>query len=76
MILETDRLFLRKMDQTDFEALYAVLADSDIMQHYPYSFDDDRVRNWIERNMERYQTDGLATAASPCRISTVRCCRR
>lgn len=31
MILETKRLFLREMTPDDFDALYAVLADSDIM---------------------------------------------
>jgi len=59
MILETERLILREMDQNDFHALYAVLADSDIMEHYPYTFDETRVRNWIVRNMERYQKDGF-----------------
>ncbi len=34
VILETKRLFLREMNAEDFEALYAVLADPDIMQHY------------------------------------------
>ena len=59
MILETDRLILREMDHNDFDALYAVLADSDIMQHYPYTFDETRVRNWIDRNRARYQKDGF-----------------
>ena len=59
MILETERLILREMDQNDFNSLYAVLADSDIMEHYPYTFDEVRVRNWISRNMERYQKDGF-----------------
>ena len=58
-ILETGRLMLREMTPDDFDALYAVLADSDIMQHYPYTFDEARVRGWIERNMERYQKDGF-----------------
>ena len=35
MQLETERLVLREMTLKDFDALYAVLADSDIMQHYP-----------------------------------------
>lgn len=47
MELTTKRLFLRKMVPEDFDALYEVLADSDIMQHYPYTFDEERVRNWI-----------------------------
>jgi RimJ/RimL family protein N-acetyltransferase len=58
-ILETERLFLREMNMDDFDALYAVLADRDIMQHYPYTFDEDRVRDWIKRNMKRYKDNGF-----------------
>ena len=47
MTLETERLYLREMTNDDYDALYAVLADSNIMQHYPYSFDESRVRSWI-----------------------------
>ena len=59
MVIETDRLYLREMTDEDFHALYKVLADSDIMQHYPYMFDEKRVRNWIERNTERYRIFGF-----------------
>ena len=59
MIIETERLFLREMKESDFDALYKVLADSDIMQHYPYTFDESRVRNWIQRNIERYRIFGF-----------------
>ena len=59
MIIETERLFLREMKESDFDALYKVLADSDIMQHYPYAFDENRVRNWIQRNIERYRIFGF-----------------
>ena len=59
MIIETERLYLREMTEDDFEALNKVLADSDIMQHYPYAFDEARVRNWIQRNMERYRIFGF-----------------
>lgn len=58
-ILETKRRFLREMNTDDYEALYAVLSDSTIMQHYPYSFDEKRVRDWILRNMNRYMEDGF-----------------
>ena len=40
MRIETERLYLREMTAADYEALYAVLADSDIVQHYPYRFDE------------------------------------
>ena len=59
MILETERLFLREMCPQDYPALYAVLADADIMQHYPYTFDEARVRGWIQKNMERYRIFGF-----------------
>ena len=58
-MIKTDRLFLREMNENDFDALYAVLADSDIMQHYPYTFDEARVKGWISRNIERYQIFGF-----------------
>lgn len=59
MKLETERLYLREMTPDDFDALYAVLADSDIMQHYPYTFDEARVQNWINKNIERYRVFGF-----------------
>lgn len=58
-ILETERLFLREMTAEDFDALYRVLGDSDIMQHYPYTFDEARVRRWIDKNRERYAELGF-----------------
>lgn len=59
MRIETKRLFLREMTPEDFNALYTVLADSDIMQHYPYTFDEARVKNWINKNAERYRVFGF-----------------
>lgn len=57
--IETERLFLRKMTTADYDALHAVLADKEIMGHYPYDFDEARVRDWIERNINRYKEDGF-----------------
>ncbi|HEY8420683.1 MAG TPA: GNAT family N-acetyltransferase, partial [Thermoclostridium sp.] len=59
MITETGRLILREMTENDFDALYAVLADTDNMKYYPHSFDESKVRNWIKRNMERYRIFGF-----------------
>ncbi len=59
MVIETERLILREMTEKDFCALYKVLADQDIMRHYPYVFDENRVRNWILRNIERYRVFGF-----------------
>lgn len=59
MIIKTERLILREMTQNDFDPLYRVLADSDIMRHYPYTFDEKRVKGWIEKNIERYRIFGF-----------------
>ena len=44
MMIETSRLILREMNMDDYDALYEVLADSDIMLHYPYTSDKKRVQ--------------------------------
>lgn len=59
MILETKRLILRELTENDFSDLFEVLSDSDVTAHYPYTFDEKRVKGWIERNIERYKTDGF-----------------
>ena len=67
--IETERLFLREMVEDDFEALRRVLGDRDIMRHYPYEFDDARIRSWITRNRERYSVFGFGLWAV-CRKDT------
>jgi len=59
IIIETERLILREMTEADFDALYKVLADRSTMQYYPYSFDEERVRGWIDRNIGRYRVFGF-----------------
>ena len=59
MLIETERLLLREMTEEDFHALYKVLADPNIMQHYSYVFDENMVKNWILRNIERYRVFGF-----------------
>ena len=59
MQIETKRLILREMNTDDYRALHSVLIDSDIMQHYPYTFDEKRIRNWIDKNIERYRIFGF-----------------
>lgn len=59
MITEKERLFLRELTKDYFSALYSVLADSDIMQHYLYTFDKTRIMNWIDKSIERYNIFGF-----------------
>ncbi len=59
MILETKRLLLREMRPDDFQAMFQVLGDPQTMWHYPYTPDGQHVRDWIERNINRYMKDGF-----------------
>ncbi len=40
-------------------SVHYILADSDITQHYPYTFDKTRVMNWIDKSIERYNIFGF-----------------
>ncbi len=59
LILKTERLFLRAMTPDDYQALFQVLGDPETMWHYPYTLDGQHVRDWIERNRNRYRKDGF-----------------
>ena len=59
MVFETKRLLLREMNPDDFRALFTVLGDPETTRYYPHTFDGQRVRDWIERNLNRYRKDGF-----------------
>ena len=58
-MIETDRPVLRKMTHGGFDALCAVFSDVEAMRHYPVPFVRDRVRGWIEWNLENYSRYGF-----------------
>jgi len=43
----------------EHEAMFRVLGDPQTMRHYPYTFDGQHVRDWIERNRNRYRVNGF-----------------
>lgn len=59
MILETERLYLREMEQTDYAALCRILQDEDTMYAYEGAFRDDEVQEWLDRQIARYQKWGF-----------------
>ena len=59
MILETERLDLREMEQTDFEALCRILQDEATMYAYEGAFNNDEVHEWLDRQIARYQKWGF-----------------
>lgn len=55
MILETERLYLRKMNQADFNSLCNILQDEETMYAYEGAFNDHEVQEWLDRQISRYQ---------------------
>ena len=55
MVLETDRLYLREMNQNDFHSLCKILQDEDTMYAYEGAFSNEEVQEWLDRQISRYQ---------------------
>lgn len=58
-ILETKRLYLRQMDQGDFQALCRILQDDEVMYAYEGAFDEREVQEWLDRQIARYKAWGF-----------------
>lgn len=59
MILETERLYLREMEQSDFEDLCKILKDEETMAAYEGAFHDAEVQEWLDKQLSRYQKYGF-----------------
>ncbi len=59
MILQTKRLYLREINQGDFAALCEILQDKTVMYAYEHAFDDAEVQEWLDKQLQRYKTDGF-----------------
>ena len=59
MILETERLALRELNQADFAALRAILQDEAVMYAYEHAFTNREVQAWLDRQRDRYAKDGF-----------------
>jgi len=59
IILETDRLYLREFVENDFIDLCEILQDKNVMYAYEHSFSEEEVKNWYNKNIERYNENGF-----------------
>lgn len=55
VVLETERLMLRRMAPEDFGALRLIHEDAEPMWVYGGVFDEEGTRAWIQRNLDRYR---------------------
>ena len=60
MILETERLVLRKLEQSDFREACKLLQDPEVMYAYEGAFSDQEVQVWLDKMFRRYEHDGFA----------------
>lgn len=59
MILETQRLYLREMNQSDFGALSKILQDEETMYAYNGAFSDEETQGWLDNQIARYKKYGF-----------------
>ena len=76
MILETERLALRELDQSDFAALRAILQDEQVMYAYEHAFTNREVQAWLDRQRDRYAKDGFGLWAMVEKATGEMLCRR
>ena len=58
-ILTTKRLILRELTPGDYDALCVMLRDKDVMYAYEHAFSAEEAREWLNRQLDRYKTDGF-----------------
>ena len=59
MIVETERLYMRELSQSDFEALSKILQDEETMHAYNGAFNNDETQEWLDRQIARYKRYGF-----------------
>ena len=59
MIFETERLYLRKITQDDLADLAEILQNPNVMYAYEHDFSDNDVQVWLNRQIERYNKNGV-----------------
>jgi ribosomal-protein-alanine N-acetyltransferase len=57
--LETQRLLLRELEEGDLPGLRAILQDAETMYAYEHAFSEREVRQWLERQQQRYREEGF-----------------
>jgi [ribosomal protein S5]-alanine N-acetyltransferase len=59
LILETQRLYLRKFTLEDTDDLLLLFEDPVAMQYFPSTRNREETREWIQAMLNRYETDGM-----------------
>ena len=68
-VLETPRLWLRRMAPDDLEPLFKVFGDAETMRFYPAPFGQDHMKAWIDWNLCNYEEHGYGLWAVVLKVS-------
>lgn len=58
-ILETERLYLRELDNDDIDNLKTILQDAETMYAYEHAFSDEETEQWLNNQLRRYSEYGM-----------------
>ena len=59
-MITTERLALRRLTHDDFADIRRIHSDPDVMWVYGGVFSEDKTREFIQRNLDRYEKHGVA----------------
>ena len=62
-MLETGRLYLRKIGTQDFLPIKRILKDKDVMYAWEHPFSDEEAEDFINNILTRYDKDGVSYLA-------------
>jgi RimJ/RimL family protein N-acetyltransferase len=63
IVIETDRLFLRHLKDTDLNDMLEILSDPETMAYFPRTRNRTETEEWIERNLISYEENGFGLYA-------------
>lgn len=59
-MIETERLIIREMTQSDYGALCGILCDEEVMRAaYESAFTPEEAQSWLNRHLKRYEQYGF-----------------
>ncbi|MGL4672468.1 GNAT family N-acetyltransferase [Cetobacterium sp.] len=59
-IIESERLKFRKIIDEDFDKIYNILKDEEIMYAWEHGFSESETKEWIQKNKVRYENEGFS----------------
>lgn len=59
IMIESERLVFRKIEDGDFDMIAKIMRDEGVKKVWEHDFSDDDVREWIYKRKKGYETNGI-----------------